>query len=410
MKKLILFTLLITSVFVFGQDRVIRRAASGGGGGVPETEPTQFVTNAVDQIVIKDGATLTNLAVNGFTATNLLNNATGTEIAFDFDYEVNKATSGNDYGFVLDKTDTFSPGASFLMDLQAGSTTKFNVTDGGDVTAQGEIDGVGGLVASGGHITADTGNITASNGDITADVGDITAASGNIVGNGFIFAGGAGNGVLYTDGALNFVEDTSVSPTELGYLGGVTSDIQTQIDAKLPVQRYENLWIDAGAMVPRTTSGAEIATEEYATNDIMSDYLLFDGATEEGAQFRIAMPENWDRSTVKFKFYWDAASGATASDGVTWGIAAQALSNDDAIDTAFGASVDTDDTVIAVGDLHVSAASSSVTVSGTPALGDVHWFEVTRVVGDTNDDMVEDAKLLGIMIQYQTLTTTVSAW
>jgi len=110
--------------------------------------------------------------------------------------------------------------------------------------------------------------------------------------------------------------------------------------------------IDAGALVARTTNGAATATEEYATNDVMSDHFLFDGATEEGVQFRFHMPSDWDGNAVNAKFYWDAATGASAADGVTWGIAMQAFQNDDALDNAFGTSVDTDDAVIAVGDLH----------------------------------------------------------
>ena len=190
------------------------------------------------------------------------------------------------------------------------------------------------------------------------------------------------------------------------------NDVYDEMEQKIETRTgvYRTLYIDAGAMVPRTTNGAAAATEEYATNDIMSDHLLFDGAAEEGAQFRLMLPDEWDLGTVKAKFFWDAASGASASDGVTWGIAAQALSNDDAIDNAFGSSVDTDDTVIAVGDLHVSAASSAITISGTPALGDMILFEVTRVVGDANDDMTEDAKLLGVAIQYQESSTEPSAW
>lgn len=169
-------------------------------------------------------------------------------------------------------------------------------------------------------------------------------------------------------------------------------------------------YVDAAAMVPRATNGAAVASEEYATNDVMSDHYLFDSITEEGVQFKLTMPDAWNRGTIKARFFWDAATGASASDGVTWGLAARAASNDDAIDTAFSASVDTDDTVIAVGDLHVSAASAAVTVSGTPALGDMVWFEITRVVSDTNDDMAEDAKLLGIQVQYTESPAAVSGW
>ena len=160
----------------------------------------------------------------------------------------------------------------------------------------------------------------------------------------------------------------------------------------------------------RTTNGATAATEEYATNDVMSDHYLFDSVTEEAVQFRVALPDSWDRSTIKAKVYWDAASGASASDGVTWGVAAQSVSNDGPIDTAFPSSIDTDDTVIAVGDMHVTAASASITVSGTPALEDSIFFEITRVVGDANDDMTEDAKFLGIAIQFGRIVDNSTAW
>ena len=162
--------------------------------------------------------------------------------------------------------------------------------------------------------------------------------------------------------------------------------------------------IDAGALVARTTNGAASATEEYATNDVMSDHFLFDGATEEGVQFRFHMPSDWDGNAVNAKFYWDAATGASAADGVTWGIAMQAFQNDDALDNAFGTSVDTDDAVIAVGDLHVSPLSSDITIAGSPSAGDLIVAEVTRVVGDANDTMTEDAKLIGVTIHYNATT------
>jgi hypothetical protein len=158
--------------------------------------------------------------------------------------------------------------------------------------------------------------------------------------------------------------------------------------------------IDAGALVARSTNGAAAATEEYATNDVMSDHFLFDGATEEGVQFRFNMPPDWDGNAVNAKFYWDAATGASAADGVTWGIAMQAFQNDDALDNAFGTSVDTDDAVIALGDLHVSPLSADITIAGSPSAGDLIIAEVTRVVGDANDTMTEDAKLLGVTIHY----------
>ena len=58
---------------------------------------------------------------------------------------------------------------------------------------------------------------------------------------------------------------------------------------------YRTLWISAGAFAPRQTNGAEVQTEEYATNDINLDQYLFDGVTEEGIQAQISMPDEWDK-------------------------------------------------------------------------------------------------------------------
>jgi len=57
-----------------------------------------------------------------------LNAATGNEVAFSLDYTVNKATSGNDTGLVINQTDTASPGTSLLLDLQVGGTKSFSFT------------------------------------------------------------------------------------------------------------------------------------------------------------------------------------------------------------------------------------------------------------------------------------------
>ncbi len=70
----------------------------------------------------------------GATQTGTLNDATGNEVAFSVDYTVNKATSGNDTGIKVNKTDTASPGTSLLMDLQTGGSSQFSVDDAGNVT------------------------------------------------------------------------------------------------------------------------------------------------------------------------------------------------------------------------------------------------------------------------------------
>ena len=174
---------------------------------------------------------------------------------------------------------------------------------------------------------------------------------------------------------------------------------------------YATIIIDAASMIPCTTNGALQGTKEYGTNDIDLDYFAFDsGATEERVQFKLKMPENWDRGTIKAKFDWSSDTGSTAGDTVEWGIKAGALSNDDAIDTALGTPQVVTDTLLANNgtDLQVSGATPALTVGGTPALGDMIIFEVYRNT-DGTDDMAEDAFLFGVTLQYKK-TGVVAAW
>jgi hypothetical protein len=171
------------------------------------------------------------------------------------------------------------------------------------------------------------------------------------------------------------------------------------------------VFIPAAAMVPATTNPAAAGTYEYGTNDQEFDYYAFDGgATEERVMFPIAMPDEWDRSTIKIKFYWSSATGSSISDTVEWGIKGVAISNDDALDVAQGTPQTVSDAILATNgaDLQVTAATSALTVGGSPALGDMINFEIYRNT-DGTDDMAEDAWLFGVSIQYKR-TTSPSVW
>jgi hypothetical protein len=174
---------------------------------------------------------------------------------------------------------------------------------------------------------------------------------------------------------------------------------------------YKTIDIDAGAFVPTDTNGAETGTNEYVTNDIMLDYFAFDDATLEKVQFKMHMPENWDLGTIKVKFDWTSATGSTTGDTVEWGLKAGALSDSDVIDAALGTGQVISDALTADNgtDIQLSNATPAITVGGTPAADDLIVFEAYRNVSGT-DDMVEDAWLTGIWIQYKTSADVVTAW
>ena len=204
---------------------------------------------------------------------------------------------------------------------------------------------------------------------------------------------------------------TSVTSGELLEWSGSAWVNQTLAEIGIEVAHsYEEFYIDAAAMVAKETNGAEAATEEYASNEVMSDHYLFDGAgsTKEAVQFKLAMPDRWDLGTVKVKFYWDAATGASASDTVNWECRGQAIANGSAIDESWGTLQEVTDTVTAVGELHVSAATAAIEIANVTALADLVFLEVAR--DPANDTMDEDAKLLGIQVQYGVLAAPSSGW
>jgi hypothetical protein len=180
----------------------------------------------------------------------------------------------------------------------------------------------------------------------------------------------------------------------------------------------DELWLPAKAWTPHTTNGcAPVADIEHATNDdVMISYLAFDSVTEEYAGINIVMPPSWDRGTIDAKFYWMGASGCSAADTVEWQLQGIAVGDDDSVDTTeFTDTGEVISDAVTAGtntDLYITAALSSntsaVTINGTPALGDMINLKVSRNVGGT-DDMVEDAYLIGVLIQYG-ISNEVSAW
>lgn len=160
----------------------------------------------------------------------------------------------------------------------------------------------------------------------------------------------------------------------------------------------QDLYIGAVAMWPRVTNGCSALTKtELATSILNIQSLDFDQTTQEFAQFTISLPRNWNNGTVTAKFYWTAAAGTGT---VQFGISGGAYSNDDALTVALGTPQTADDTLIATGDLHITPATSAITLAGTPADADFLAFQISRNVA--SDTLSADAKLLGVVI---TLTT-----
>lgn len=162
---------------------------------------------------------------------------------------------------------------------------------------------------------------------------------------------------------------------------------------------YKTIVLPASALSPTTTAGcAAISTVEAGTNDVDYKVLDFDQTTEENCFVSFAMPDSWDGGTILASFTWTT----TASSGdVIWGLKGRSFANDDAIDQAYGTAQTVTDSFIAAGDIHISAATSAITLAGSPAGGQWVQLKIFRDADDAGDTLNGDARLIAVSIKYK---------
>jgi hypothetical protein len=151
-------------------------------------------------------------------------------------------------------------------------------------------------------------------------------------------------------------------------------------------------------MIPRSTGGAGVNSLQTGTNNINYDVLEFDAATQEFAQFFRVMPNNWTSGTITSRFYWTVTGNNTGS--VVWGLRARSYPDNTALDLAFSPSGEATDTVLSGAYMHISPATSAITITGTNAPNNITNFEVFRDATDVADTLAVDAQLIGAQITF----------
>ncbi|WP_396275068.1 hypothetical protein [Hyphomonas sp.] len=109
------------------------------------------------------------------------------------------------------------------------------------------------------------------------------------------------------------------------------------------------------------------------------------------------MPSNYNNGTITARFYWTASTGSGA---VVWGCQGRAFGDDDALDQASGTAQTVTDTLLATNDMHVSGATSAITIAGTPAANKPILLQIYRDADAAGDTLAADARLLGVEITF----------
>mgnify|MGYP001399788524 FL=1 len=296
----------------------------------------------------------TDLPTTSFTAGNLID-FDGTDIDVDLSEAAEAAIADGDYILFLDGGATGTAAKEALADV----ATLFAGT---------------GLSAASSVISVNLNGVSA---------GTVAQAADSIV---FI---DADDNATKKESIADFVDAIDGA--------GLDASSGTLVNAAIGKQ---SMWVPAAAMYPTQSNGCAAITGVETTAGRPDMYVLdFDASSDENAQFSIAMPSYWNEGTITYQVYWTTA--ATDTDGVAWALSGVVCSDNDTIDAAFGtAVVVTDDALGAAEDLCVSAESGAVTIAGTPAAGDLAYFNIMRDVSDANDDMAEDARLIGVKIFY----------
>jgi len=167
-------------------------------------------------------------------------------------------------------------------------------------------------------------------------------------------------------------------------------------------QGKQEIPLSPWALIEATTNGAAAGKFESTTNKLVLATLDFDPATIEYGSIALRLPKSWNGGTFTYAYQW--LHGATSVNfGVSFGMQAVSLANNEDSDAAFGTAIYVNDTGGTTGRIYTSDESAAVTIAGTPAAGELVVFRLLRKADDgTNDTLAVDARLIGLTIYITT--------
>ncbi len=244
----------------------------------------------------------------------------------------------------------------------------------------------------------------------TVKVGDSGAAAvltSNGAGTLTVTTGGASDLVLSTNSGTNSGTvtitdaangDITIAPNGTGVAKAVDAGDNT---GAIKIAGKETMWVPASAMYGATTNGADAQQVETTATRPDLKVLDFDKDTDEFAQFSVAFPKSWNEGTVTYQVYW--SPGSTNTGDCIFGLQGVACADNDTIDVAYGTAVNVTDAGIGtVEDQQISSESGAVTIAGSPAAGEITYFQLFRDANAGGDTFTADARVIGVRIFFTT--------
>lgn len=164
----------------------------------------------------------------------------------------------------------------------------------------------------------------------------------------------------------------------------------------------ETIPLLAAALTPSPTNGcAPVTTTEITSGKPPVIGLAYDKDNAEYAEIFIPFSKSWNEGTLTARIFW-SANDASAN-GVAWTIEAVAISDNDAVDSAYGTAVTiVDNNQNSANRMLASAESSAITIAGSPAEGDIIAIRIGRNPANGSDNLAADAVLIAAHIYLTT--------
>ena len=186
---------------------------------------------------------------------------------------------------------------------------------------------------------------------------------------------------------------------DVNELQAAIEDISTDVDTMSNINA--TFLLSAAGITPAATNGCADPEKKTTSSNLLNyKVAAFDKDTIEIGWWNHPLPSDYNGGTITYRVFWEHPA-TTTNFKVAWDLAAVAIGDNGAIDTAPGTAIQVNDEGGTTNKLYRTATSSALTIAGTPAAGNMVYWRLRRVANDgTNDTLAVDAWLHYVEIMY----------